>query len=126
MSCIIIAEDDQMVQRILVKMIKRSNYAGEVKAGNDANEALKLCQESVDEGIDLILVDTGLYPQGDQAFFDAIRLITANTPIVVSSGYGEDIIRTTNYFGAKPISAVLSKPFGMAEVKELLERFQLC
>ncbi len=126
MSCIIIAEDDQMVQRILVKMIKRSNYTGEIKTANDAHEALRLCEESVELGIDLILVDTSLYPQGDQAFFDAIRVITANTPVIVSSGYGEDVIRTTNYFGSKPINGLLSKPFGMSEVKELLERFQLC
>jgi CheY-like chemotaxis protein len=125
MSSILIAEDDQMVQRILVRMIKRSGYQGEVLVANDADEAIQFAQDHHTQGIDLIFVDTGLYPQGDQAFFDALKSICHETPILVSSGYGEDIIRTVNYFGDKPISGVLSKPFGMAEVKEVLVRFSL-
>ena len=125
MSYILVAEDDPMVQRILVRMIKRSGYLGEVLIGNDAFEAIQLAKDHQSQTIDLIFVDTGLYPQGDQAFFDALKAICANTPILVSSGYGEDIIRTVHYFGDKPISGVLSKPFGMAEVKDVLTQFQL-
>ncbi len=65
MSYILVAEDDPMVQRILVRMIKRSGYLGEVLIGNDAFEAIQLAQDHQSQTIDLIFVDTGLYPQGD-------------------------------------------------------------
>ena len=121
---IILAEDDPMIQRLLSRMIKRSGYSGNVQTCNDANSALKFASEN-SNSIDLILLDTGLHEKGDAIFFEEMRLIITSAPIFISSGYSEDIIRSDTHFGSSEISGVLSKPFGMNEVKELLTELHL-
>ena len=121
---IILAEDDPMIQKLLSRMIKRSGYTGEVHTCTDAISALDFASANATK-IDLILMDTGLHENGDAAFFAEMRAIVHSAPIYVSSGYSEDIIRSDTHFGPSEINGVLSKPFGMSEVKTLLTQLQL-
>ena len=121
---ILVAEDDKMIQRILVRMMKRSGYSGDVHAFEDAESALECAQEHNGK-LDLILIDTGLHNEGDRAFFEALKSIAPETPIVASSGYSEDILQSEKHFGGCDLAHILCKPFGLQEIKALLSSLNL-
>ena len=121
---ILVAEDDKMIQRILVRMMKRSGYEGVVYVFEDAESALACAHEHKGE-LDLILIDTGLHSQGDRAFFEDLRSIAPQTPIVASSGYSEDILRSAKHFEGCDLAHILCKPFGLQEIKDLLSSLNL-
>lgn len=121
---ILLAEDDAMIQKILTRMIKRSGYSGEVKIFAEAVEALRFV-ETIDGALDLALMDTSLHPEGDAAFYRAFKSIAPNTPVVVSSGYSEEVLRSDSHFGGCDIQGVLSKPFGLKDVRNLIESLGL-
>jgi CheY-like chemotaxis protein len=121
---VLLAEDDAMIQKILTRMIKRSGYAGEVKIFAEALDALNFV-ETIDGKLDLAFMDTGLHPSGDAAFYHAFKSIAPNTPVIVSSGYSEDILRGDSHFGGCDIQGVLSKPFGLKDVRNLIESLGL-
>ena len=121
---ILIAEDDKMIQKILPRMIKRSGYTGEVKVCPNSQVALATA-ESFEGDVDLVLMDTGLHPQGDAAFFYEVKELKPNTPIIASSGYSEDILLGSRHFEGCQLHGVLSKPFGMQDVKRVLIELSL-
>lgn len=117
---ILVAEDDPMIQKILGRMIKRSGFEGEVIVFADALEALNHAQ-SVQGAVDLVLMDTNLHPQGDAAFFHQMKAIAPNTPIVASSGHGEEELKGSQHFAGCDLFMILSKPFGLQDVKALIQ-----
>ena len=116
---ILVAEDDTMIQKILSRMIKRSGFEGEVVIFDAGPEALSYAQQ-VGGALDLVLMDTNLHPEGDAAFFQQMRALAPETPIVASSGHSEDELRGPLHFGDSELYMVLSKPFGMKDVKALI------
>ena len=120
---LLIAEDDQMIQKLLTRMVKRAGYAGHIEVCEQANTALEFVQQ-VEGKLDLVLMDTGLHPQGDAAFFRAIKSMS-EVPIVASSGYSEDLLRSDKHFDDCELTAILSKPFGLKDIKKLLENLSL-
>jgi DNA-binding response OmpR family regulator len=121
---ILVAEDDKMIQKILVRMMKRSGYDGVVHVFEDAESALECAQEHNGD-LDLILIDTGLHHSGDQAFFNALRALAPTTPIVASSGYSEEILQSDKHFRGCDLAHILCKPFGLKEIKALLSSLNL-
>ena len=121
---ILVAEDDKMIQKILVRMMKRGGYEGEVQVCEDAQSALD-CARQHQGKFDLILIDTGLHAQGDRIFFEELRELSPAVPIVVSSGYSEDVIRSAKHFEGCNLATVLCKPFGLQEIKALLSSLSL-
>jgi DNA-binding NtrC family response regulator len=123
-GCILMAEDDPMIQKILARMIKRSGFEGEVKVCDNAADALDFAK-SVGGALDLILMDTNLHSEGDAAFFREMRVIAPTAPIVASSGHSEHDLRGPAHFGGCELFAVLSKPFGLQDVKDLITSLNL-
>jgi DNA-binding NtrC family response regulator len=116
---ILIAEDDPMIQKILSRMLKRSGFEGEVKVFDAATDALSYATE-VGGALDLVLMDTNLHAEGDAVFFHQMKAIAPETPIVASSGHSEDELRGPRHFEGCALHSVLSKPFGMQDVKALI------
>ena len=116
---ILIAEDDPMIQKILSRMLKRSGFEGEVKVFDVATDALSYATE-VGGALDLVLMDTNLHAEGDAAFFHQMKAIAPEVPIVASSGHSEDELRGPRHFEGCALYSVLSKPFGMQDVKALI------
>ena len=121
---ILVAEDDKMIQRLLARMIKKAGYPGHIEVCDRAKNALEFVAY-VDGQVDLVLVDTGLHEEGDAAFFHALKSIATQAPIVASSGYSEDQLRSPKHFQDCDLTAVLSKPFGLQDIKDLLKDLSL-
>jgi DNA-binding NtrC family response regulator len=121
---IVVAEDDQMIQKLLARMIQKAGYSGHIEVCDQAESALKFIAE-VDGKIDLVLVDTGLHAEGDAAFYRALKSIATQASIVASSGYSEDQLRSSKHFQDCDLAAVLSKPFGLQDIKNLLKDLSL-
>ena len=121
---ILVAEDDKMIQRILVRMMKRSGYTGVVQVFEDAESALACAQEQNGQ-LDLNLIDTGLHQEGDRTFFESLRVLAPTTPIVASSGYSKEILQSDKHFGGCDLAHILCKPFGLKEIKDLLSSLNL-
>ena len=115
----LMAEDDPMIQKILARMIKRAGYGGRVEVCEDAVSALSFAEAS-GGAIDLILLDTNLHEESDAAFFHQLRALAPSTPIVASSGHDEAELRGPHHFGGCELYSVLSKPFGLQDVKDLI------
>jgi DNA-binding response OmpR family regulator len=116
---ILVAEDDPMIQKILVRMIKRSGFEGVVQVFDQALDALAFA-ERVEGALDLVLMDTNLHPEGDAAFYHQMRALSSEVPIVASSGHSEEQLRGPHHFEGCELYQVLSKPFGMGDVKALI------
>ena len=121
---ILLAEDDKMIQRLLKRMIKRAGFTGEVEVHEDAESALAFLDQTKDSVV-LALLDTALHPEGDKAFALAIQSRVPEIKLVASSGHSESDLRGPNHFGDVYLDAVLSKPFGMQDVKDLLIMLKL-
>jgi two-component system cell cycle sensor histidine kinase/response regulator CckA len=116
---ILLAEDDPMIQKVLARMISRAGYEGSVEVCADAASALEVVAR-LGGALDLILVDTNLHDEGDAAFFHALRALAPSAPIVASSGHSEEQLRGPDHFGGCDLYRVLSKPFGLQDVKDLI------
>lgn len=121
---ILLAEDDKMIQRLLSRMIKRAGFQGEVAIHADSTSALDFLEQTQDTVV-LALMDTALHPEGDKAFALAIQARVPDIKLVASSGHSEADLRGPNHFGDVGLAAVLSKPFGMQDVKDLLSSLGL-
>ena len=121
---ILLAEDDRMIQRLLKRMIKRAGFEGDIEVCEDSRAALNFIEETSAE-IVLALMDTSLHPEGDAAFAEEIKKRIPSIKLVASSGHSESDLRGPSHFGDIDLDGVLSKPFGMQDVKELLSRLGL-
>lgn len=121
---ILMAEDDPMIQKILARMIKRAGYTGQVEVCEDATNALAFAEAS-GGALDLILLDTNLHEESDAVFFHQLRALAPSTPVVASSGHDEAQLRGPHHFEGCDLYSVLSKPFGLQDVKELISTLGL-
>ena len=121
---LLIVEDDKMIQKLLARMVKKAGYSGHIEVCEQAEVALDFVNQ-VEGNLDLVLIDTGLHPHGDAAFFHAIKSIASQIPIVASSGYSEELLRSEKHFYRCELTAILSKPFGLKDIKNLLQTLSL-
>ena len=121
---ILIIEDDQMIQRLLSRMIKRSGFAGQTEIFDNSEEVFTFIRQSEDQ-IVLALMDTSIHPNGDAALAQELLKLCPEINLVASSGHSEEDLRGPQHFGGIDLVAVLSKPFGMQDVKDLLVSLNL-
>ena len=121
---ILIIEDDRMIQRLLSRMIKRSGFAGKTEIFDNSEEVFTFIRQSEDQ-IVLALMDTSIHPDGDAALAQELLKLCPEINLVASSGHSEEDLRGPQHFGGIDLAAVLSKPFGMQDVKDLLVSLNL-
>ena len=121
---ILIIEDDQMIQRLLSRMIKRSGFEGITEIFDNSEEVFTFIMQSGDQ-IVLALMDTSIHPDGDAALAQELLKLCPEINLVASSGHSEEDLRGPQHFGGIDLAAVLSKPFGMQDVKDLLASLNL-
>ena len=121
---ILVLEDDQLIQKLIKRMIKRSGFTGEIHIFSESIEAFSYL-ESHHDRVRLALLDTMIHPEGDEALAYALLERAPHLQIVASSGHSEADLRGPNHFGSAPLTGVLTKPFGLGEIKSLLSELQL-
>ena len=121
---ILVLEDDLLIQKLIKRMIKRAGFTGEIEVFSESSDALSYLESNRD-CVRLALLDTMIHPEGDEALAYALLERAPHLHIVASSGHSEADLRGPNHFGAAPLTGVLTKPFGLGEIKTLLGELQL-
>lgn len=121
---ILVADDDPMIQKLISRMIKRVGFQGEVQVCSDGASAVSYAAETT-QAISLALLDTSLYAEGDAALALALQSHQPTIKIVASSGHSPEELEGPRHFQGVHLDGILSKPFGVKDVKELLAGFGL-
>lgn len=110
---VVVADDESDVRRVLGRMIVALGY--EVVLAADGTEALALCREHRPQ---LLLVDREMPPPRYLAIARQLRaeLGDAAPRVVVVTGNVE-------VSAPDEVDGVLAKPFAMADIRLVLERF---
>jgi two-component system cell cycle sensor histidine kinase/response regulator CckA len=119
---ILVMDDEDMIREITREMLEFIEY--EAVAAEDGEEALELYQSAMNSGspIEVVILDlvvpTGM---GGKECIQKLQKIDPNVIAVVSSGYSDDPV-VANYqdYGFR---GVLSKPYKIDQLKEILEQF---
>lgn len=119
---ILVMDDEDMVREIAREMLEFLDY--EALSAEDGAEALELYQSAMKSGnpVEVVILDlvvpTGM---GGKECIQKLQEIDPNVTAVVSSGYSDDPV-VANYqdYGFR---GVLSKPYKVNELKEILEQF---
>ncbi len=118
---ILIMDDEEIVINALGRALKKIGY--EVATAKDGQEAIALYKEAEKTGrsFDVVIMDLTI-PGGMGGKESIKRLLKINPEIkaIVSSGYSQDpVISNYKKYG---FSGVLSKPYRMEEISEILEK----
>jgi nitrogen-specific signal transduction histidine kinase/CheY-like chemotaxis protein len=112
---ILVVDDDDQVRRLTAAVVRRLGFGALTAASGP--KALALLEERSHE-VCLVILDLVMPGMGGEATFDAIRKLDNAMKVVVSSGYGEGA--EFDRMLGKGLSAVLRKPFGVAELKHVI------
>lgn len=123
-NVILVVEDDLLIQKLLSRMLKKSGFDGEVMVFSESAPALHYVQEHAGRVV-LALLDTMIHPEGDQVFAQALIEHAPHIQIVASSGHSESDLRSPQHFGDVPLAGILSKPFGLADIRRLFAQLNL-
>lgn len=121
MAKILVAEDDDLLARLIERTLTRMDY--EVVCAADGKQALKLYENGE---FDLVVTDLIMPEKEGLELISALRKINANVKIIAMSGGGRtgpsSYLPIAKHMGAK---AVLRKPFTiellMQTVQEVLD-----
>ena len=123
-NVILVVEDDLLIQKLLSRMIKRTGFTGEVMVFSESEPVLSYLEAHGDQVV-LALLDTMIHPEGDRAFAYALLERAPHIKLVASSGHSEADLRGPEHFGDTPLAGVLSKPFGLSDIKSLFADLSL-
>ncbi len=111
-ACVLVAEDDDMVRKMVVRTLRRAGYT--VLAARDADEALATLQASPGE-IDALVSDV-VMPSGSGILLAQRAMDTWRIPTLFMSGYSAGALRQNRVIDDATI--ILHKPFGPDELIE--------
>lgn len=116
-GAILIAEDDEMVRNLSVRILKRDGYAV-IEAG-DGDEAVRLFQDNA-RRIGVVILDVVMpHVDGFQAY-ERIREIDSKVPILFASGYSA--IESPANVSLEPGVNLLQKPFDVEALLSTVHR----
>ena len=121
---ILVIEDDPLIQKLITRMIKRAGFSGETQVFSESGPALTYLEEHRDAVL-LALLDTMIHPEGDEALAYALLERAPHIKLIAASGHSESALRGPDHFNSAPLAGVLSKPFGLQDIKALLTEFGL-
>jgi PAS domain S-box-containing protein len=117
---ILFAEDEPAVRTLTKLVLEGSGY--KVLAAKDGREAVDLFRQNAGE-ISIVLLDMTMPVMGGKEAFRRIREIRADVPVIVLTGYSEDIARED--LGAGVSAGFIQKPYSadtlIAEIRASLD-----
>ena len=114
---VLVVDDEEDVRDVAVDMLRALGF--EACAVADGAQALELVQHRRSE-LRAILLDVTMPRMSGEETFDRIRLLAPDIPILLASGYGEEVI-TQRFAGRRP-TGVVRKPF---DLETLASRLRL-
>ena len=117
---ILVAEDDDMVRRLVVRMLEHAGYA--VLEAKDGEETLNLYEKHAD-AIDMVLMDVVMPKLGGLEVMKEIKNINPQSRFLFCSGYYEGAGDTD--FVIKEEFRMIAKPYKMTDllvvIREILD-----
>jgi len=112
---VLIMDDEEIICKVLIKILTKEGYRAD--SARNGETAIKMYQQSVDEGdtFDLIIMDMTI--KGGMGAVDAVKGILAINPdakVAVSSGYSDDpVMKNFEDYGFK---GVITKPYTFEQI----------
>jgi len=114
---ILVAEDEDVVRRLAVRVLRRQGYS--VLEAENGTAALRVCEEQ--RGVvDLLLTDVVMPGLNGKELFDALRSTNPALQVLYMSGHSEDII--THHGVPEPGLTLIQKPFTVKTLSERVRR----
>ncbi len=118
---ILVMEDNEDLQEVFKEQLEYFGHTVEITSNGE--EAIKAFKKAREKGkpFDLIIMDLTIKGgMGGKETIKHIREIDKKIPVIVSTGYAEDIIIST--YKEHGFSEVLVKPFKMEKLKNLIKK----
>jgi CheY-like chemotaxis protein len=112
---VLVVDDERDVRETLADMVKALGH--EVTAADGGGAALAALESG---SFDLVFTDLSMPEMDGWEVAREVRRRSPRTRVVVVTGYGKDAARTPQ---DAPADAVIAKPFGFAQVEEILNQF---
>ncbi len=112
--------DEAQIRELVRRMFERLGYT--VLFASDGADALDLFRDK-GRPVDLVLFDLTMDGRGCVEILQAIRRWDPKVPVILSSGYSEEEIRSRH--GDMEYSGFLQKPYGSADLERVLKRGDL-
>ncbi|KIG15391.1 sensory box histidine kinase/response regulator [Enhygromyxa salina] len=112
----LVVDDEPAVRKIAERVLQRISI--EVVTANDGEQALAQLAEHPDIG--LILLDATLPDMHADRLLDLMRARGFTTPVLLSSGFGEDCLPGSEEF--PNVRGFLPKPYSVATLSERVQK----
>jgi signal transduction histidine kinase len=121
---ILVAEDDEALQRLLTGMLTGLGY--NVILTPDGKAAVETYSNRSDE-IDLVILDMVMPRMGGREVYERIRTLRGEVPVIFMTGYSAEMAQTR--FVLETGAVFIQKPYGIAalgnKVREVLDTHAL-
>lgn len=113
----LVIDDDPMVRKIMVRMLQRIGY--EVEAEESGADGIECLRES-DGRFHVVIVDMEMPGQNGLEVGKIIRERWSHLPLVLSSGYSQDLIQDGG-----PFSSFIQKPYTLTSMARVVNSVAL-
>jgi PAS domain S-box-containing protein len=114
---VLIVEDEASVREFNERLLKRLGF--DVVSAEDGGRALEQFRQD-HANLTLVLLDLTMPGMDGHQVAREIRAINAGVPIILCSGYARQ--QVLEDFSDEPVAGFLQKPFGVAELVDLLRK----
>lgn len=112
-STIMVIDDEDIVLSLLQRSFEKAGYS--VITAREGSEAIRLYQKQYSE-IAGIVLDLSMPDMSGQATYDALKEISPEVRIVLSSGFSRE--EAISRFGERDVAGFIQKPFRPVEIIE--------
>jgi PAS domain S-box-containing protein len=112
---ILLVEDEELVQMIAADYLEEFGFA--VETASSATEAMNKLKR-LNGNLAAAIIDIGLPDRKGDVLVGEVRAIYPSLPILIASGYGEDVLRQR--FGKDARVGFIGKPYAAAQLQDAL------
>lgn len=117
---ILVVEDEEGVREVAERMLQEIGF--QTILAEDGRQALEIMQERGDE-ITAVLLDLSMPRMGGQETLRRLREQRPRLPVIMMSGYSEEVVAEHFNADRSGVTCFLQKPFLAEELVGLLRRF---
>lgn len=114
---VLLVDDEAPVRSAAQQMLERIGF--DVIVASDGVEGIELFRQRTDD-IVCVLLDLQMPKMNGEETFDEIRALREGTPVVLSSGYGEE--EAVQRFAGRGLADFIQKPYRLAALEEKLRK----
>jgi CheY-like chemotaxis protein len=116
-GCILVADDDETVRRVAIRMLTRLGY--HVEAAEDGNDAVGIVRRAP-ERFSLVILDGDMPRMAGRAAAAQLKEIAPRLPLLLATGEAEG---DPSRLAAAGFRGVLTKPFSIAALSRVVSLY---